>query len=245
MKAGADDFVARGFLARLAAAVEREIRAVSAREVEPIGRFADGAAHDFDELLTDIVGNTEVLLARVDSGDPLRENLEEISRAAERAAGLAHQLLALSHRTVADPDAAVPEPAVLRVSVETPPLPVPPGSETVLLVEEEVGVRGLCRKLLEAHGYYVLDASGGEQAIELATRFPGPIDLLLSDVVMPGSDGPRVAERVRQIRPEARVLFLAGDSDVVPARVCASSALIQMPFTPQALALRVREALAG
>jgi len=245
MKAGADDFVARGFLARLAAAVDREVRSVSARQVEPIGRFAHGAALDFEELLNGIVRNTEALLAQVGSEDPLREHLEEISRSAERAAALARQLLALSGRPMAAPNTNTKEPEPPAPAVETSPLPIPPGSETVLLVEEEVGVRGLCRKLLEANGYYVLDASGGDQAIELATRFPGPIDLLLTDVVMPGSDGPRVAERVRQIRPEARVLFLAGDSDAGPARISADRALIQMPFTPQALALRVREALAG
>jgi DNA-binding response OmpR family regulator len=245
MKAGADDFVARGFLARLPAAVDREMRAASARKWEPIGRFADGAALDFDELLSGIAGHTKALLALVGSRDSVREHLEEISRAAERASALADQLLVLSGRPRPTREATAPGPAVPLVSEETPSLPIPAGSETVLLVEEEVGVRGLCRKLLEAHGYYVLDASGGEQAVELATRFPGPIDLLLTDVVMPGSDGSRVAERVRQIRPEARVLFLSGESDAAPARTFADTSLIQMPFTPQALALRVREALAG
>jgi len=119
------------------------------------------------------------------------------------------------------------------------------GSETVLLVEDEEGVRRLSRKLLEAHGYEVLEASGGDQALELATRFPGEIHLLLTDIVMPGLDGTEVASRIQQLRPGIRVLYMSGYSEGVPAQLAVESALLQKPFTPQALARRVREALAS
>jgi PAS domain S-box-containing protein len=130
------------------------------------------------------------------------------------------------------PAAAPPRPA---------PGPTPRGWETVLLVDDEDAVRGVVREALKLSGYEVLEARGGAQAVELAAAHQAAIHLVLSDVVMPGLDGPETARRVLELHPEARVLFMSGhpraDGDASPA------ALLQKPVSPDALARRVREVL--
>jgi two-component system, cell cycle sensor histidine kinase and response regulator CckA len=119
------------------------------------------------------------------------------------------------------------------------------GAETVLLVEDEEGVRRLSRKLLEAYGYRVLEASTGSDAIALAERYPGPIHLMLTDIVMPGMDGPAVASRIQPLRPQMKVLYMSGYSEAEAERLAAVAPLLQKPFTPEILARRVRETLAS
>ncbi|HEX3135334.1 MAG TPA: PAS domain S-box protein, partial [Planctomycetota bacterium] len=87
------------------------------------------------------------------------------------------------------------------------------GSETILLVEDDEGVRGLAKDTLEASGYTVLAVSNGQEAIEISEHYPKPIELLLTDVVMPGLGGREVAERVKQQRPTIKVLFMSGYTD--------------------------------
>jgi two-component system cell cycle sensor histidine kinase/response regulator CckA len=120
------------------------------------------------------------------------------------------------------------------------------GSETVLLVEDEDVVRGLARQILEQEGYSVLEASRGEEALSLCAAYEQPIQLLLTDVVMPETSGKEVADRLRTLRPEIKVLFMSGYTDeaivhhgVLDAKV----EFIQKPFTPVALARKVREVI--
>jgi DNA-binding NtrC family response regulator len=123
---------------------------------------------------------------------------------------------------------------------------VPRGSETILLVEDEDIVRGLARQILEQAGYNVLDARGGEEAIRLCRERRGPIDLLLTDIVMPETSGKEVAERLTRLRPATRVLYMSGYTDdaIVHHGVLDSDVeFIQKPFTPIALARKVREVL--
>jgi len=122
----------------------------------------------------------------------------------------------------------------------------PRGSETILLVEDEDVVRGLARKILEQAGYYVLDARGGEDAIRLCHDLPGPIHLLLTDVVMPEQSGKEIAQCLQKLRPSTRVLYMSGYTDdaIVHHGVLDSNVeFIQKPFTPLALARKVREVL--
>src|SRR5262249_45004768 len=84
------------------------------------------------------------------------------------------------------------------------------GRETVLLVEDEDAVRVLVRLVLGPQGYRVVEARNGNEALALAERHDGPIDLLISDVVMPGLSGPDLAGRLADRRPGLRVLFLSG-----------------------------------
>jgi PAS domain S-box-containing protein len=120
------------------------------------------------------------------------------------------------------------------------------GPETILLVEDEDVVRRLVSKTLERSGFTVLDASRGEEALALAQRHPGQIDLLLTDVVMPGMSGPAVAERLALLWPGTKVLFMSGYTGGRLEHhgiVEADAAFIEKPFTLSALVRRVREIL--
>jgi two-component system cell cycle sensor histidine kinase/response regulator CckA len=123
---------------------------------------------------------------------------------------------------------------------------LPRGSETVLLVEDEKGVRELAREYLELTGYTVIAAEDGHTALELAAMHVGPIQLLMTDVVMPGISGRELAGRVKTIRPEIKVLFMSGYTDQAVVRhgiLDTDAALLQKPFTMAALAAKLREIL--
>jgi CheY-like chemotaxis protein len=120
-----------------------------------------------------------------------------------------------------------------------------PGSGTILLVEDEDVVRELARRVLERQGYTVLTCANGGEAIEVAETDDRRIDLLLTDVVMPGLRGYEVAQRVAASRPEIKILYMSGYAEdaLVGRAQINGSALIEKPFAIDALAKRVREAL--
>lgn len=120
------------------------------------------------------------------------------------------------------------------------------GSETILVAEDEDGVRSLTREVLEKYGYTVLEAANGEDALRVAEGHRGPLDLLLSDVVMPRMGGPELAQALLAKHPELRVLYMSGYTDHPMVRrgvVNAGVAFLQKPFTPTVLVARVREVL--
>ena len=121
------------------------------------------------------------------------------------------------------------------------------GSETILLVEDEKGVRELAREYLASSGYTVIEAEDGHTALELAAMHVGQIHLLLTDVVMPGISGRELAERVSQIRPGIKIIYMSGYTDqaVVHHGILRNDAvLLQKPFTLMTLAGKLREMLA-
>ena len=373
-----------------------------AQKMEAVGQLAGGVAHDFNNLLTAILGNNDLLAGEIGTTQPhVGEALDEIRRAAERAAGLTRQLLAFSRRQVLEPTIldlgdlvaktsgllrrligedielstrmghgawqvradrgqieqvlmnlavnardAMPTGGKLTIEIdrmhvdcaytgrhgeirpgryvmlavtdaghgmnaetqarifepffttkepgkgtglglstvygivkqsggdiwvysepgrgttfkvllphvdETPqveaPVPAtvaPCGIETVLLVEDEAGVRSLARKILVRSGYTVIEASTGEQALERAAHFDGSIDVIVADCVMPGLSGPALADRLITTRPEAKVLFMSGYTDHAAIRhglVRPGAMFLQKPFTPDGLAASVRRTL--
>jgi signal transduction histidine kinase/CheY-like chemotaxis protein len=118
------------------------------------------------------------------------------------------------------------------------------GMATVLLAEDEEGVRQLAIEALERRGYRVLPAASGEEALTLARAYDGTIHLLLSDVVMPGIKGPELADRMRALRPGIRVLLMSGyAADVVTADDLRGAMLLAKPFSPAALVKAVRASL--
>ena len=122
----------------------------------------------------------------------------------------------------------------------------PHGSETILLVEDEEGVRDLTREILETSGYRVLEARHGAEALRVGEQHPGPVHLLVSDVVMPQMDGRELADRLRALRPDLRVLFMSGytaDALGHHSALDPGTNLLPKPFSPDALARRVREVL--
>jgi signal transduction histidine kinase/CheY-like chemotaxis protein len=126
------------------------------------------------------------------------------------------------------------------------PAPALSGSETILIAEDEMSVRGLARRILESSGYLVLAAANGEEALRVASSHEGPIHLLLTDVVMPGMSGPELAERLAQHRNESRVLFMSGYTDSAMLHhglLKGGLSYLAKPFSPSALKRRVRETL--
>jgi nitrogen-specific signal transduction histidine kinase/CheY-like chemotaxis protein len=119
----------------------------------------------------------------------------------------------------------------------------PTGSETILLVEDEEAVRAYAARILSEQGYIVLEAPGGAAALALVAAHPGPIDLLVTDVVMPGLQGHQLAERLSDIRPGLRVLYVSGftESSVVDQGVVGEGiAFLPKPYTVDALGRAVR-----
>jgi PAS domain S-box-containing protein len=120
------------------------------------------------------------------------------------------------------------------------------GSEKILLVEDDDVVRGLARRILEQAGYHVLEASGGEEAIRLFAAQSEPVDLLLTDVVMPETSGKEVADRLCKLLPGLKVVFMSGYTEeaIVHHGVLDSNVqFIQKPFTPTRLVRTVRREL--
>jgi len=378
--------------------LEEQLRQTT--KMEAVGRLAGGIAHDFNNLLTAIQGYGELALSRLEPGDPQRWELEEIQRAAERAAALTRQLLTFGRRGLLQPQAVdvnavvsdvemmlrrligedvelvtdldpglgtvradaghveqvlmnlavnardamrdggrleiatrsvdraperiareldlAPGPYVVvavsdtgcgmspetqerifepffttkgagegtglgpatvygivrqsggHIAVESAPgkgstfriwlpvggepmeriepprpEPLPAAAETVLLVEDDESVRTMVCRVLEQQGYSVLEAATGEEALEIAVERGDEIDLVFTDVVMPGMGGVELVEHVRAMRPELDVIFMSGYAEGISRRgtLDPTAPFLQKPFTPSTLAQVVRRTL--
>jgi two-component system cell cycle sensor histidine kinase/response regulator CckA len=374
------------------------------QKMEAVGRLAGGVAHDFNNLLTVIKGYTELMLEHFGESDPLRNELDEIRKAADRAAALTRQLLAFSRQQVLAPkvldlntvvsnmdkllrrllgadidlqtrldpqigrikaDPSQIEQVIMNLAVNArdampiggkltiltanvdldegfvrehvgarpgsyvmvsvadtgvgmseevrqrifepffttkeagkgtglglstvygivkqsggyvwvaselgfgtdfrvylprvdatadpgvsrqKPVDVFFGNETVLLVEDEDGVRALVRQVLQKHGYRVLEARNGGEALLHCERYEGEIELLLTDVVLEQMSGPELAKRLLTLRPQMKVLFISGytdDSVLKSGDLGPGTAFLQKPFTTEALAKKIRHVLNG
>ncbi|MFH1742854.1 MAG: response regulator [bacterium] len=379
-----------------------EQQLIQAQKMEAVGRLAGGIAHDFNNVLMVVTGYSEFVLRKLREDDPMREDVEEIKKAGERAATLTRQLLAFSRRQVLQPETlnlntliadmdkmlrhligedievlttlcpdlgqvkvdpgqieqvimnlainardampqggkiimetanvdldedytrghagASPGPHVMLalsdtgcgMDAETRERVFEPffttkekgkgtglglstvygivkqsggciylysepgkgatfkiylprveeatesakpkrtstgsyrGTETILLVEDEEVVRNLVSRMLKEHGYTVLEASSGSEALQMCARREGPIHLLVTDVVMPGMSGRDLSERLSSERPEIKVLYMSGytDNAIVQHGVLEEGVhFLQKPIMPEALARKVREVL--
>jgi two-component system cell cycle sensor histidine kinase/response regulator CckA len=120
------------------------------------------------------------------------------------------------------------------------------GTETILVAEDEEQVRDVVRRTLEQRGFSVLVACNGHEAIELGGAHPGPIHLLLTDVVMPGLSGRQLADRLSPLRPSMKIVYMSGYTENALASHDAGDArlvLLPKPFTPEALLRKVRDTL--
>jgi PAS domain S-box-containing protein len=122
------------------------------------------------------------------------------------------------------------------------------GTETILVVEDQDDVRGLVMAVLGEFHYQTLEASSGAEALQMVESHHGPIDLMLTDVIMPGMTGKQTADRLKVLRPEMKVLYMSGHADEVIARrgkLDPGIDYIAKPFTPEALARKIRSVLGG
>ncbi len=393
--------VALSFLRDITQQKKLEEELIQSRKMEAIGRLAGGVAHDFNNLLSVIIGYSHLLLSRPGSGAPFSKEIDEIRRAADRAADLTRQLLAFSRKQLLQPrvvslndivtgmtnslrrlvredieltsclegglppvlvDPVQVEQVILNlavnardamphggkliigtkavdlpesfarehphlvpggyvelyvsdtgigmekgiipkifepffttkeqgkgtglglasvegivsqsrghVSVESEPgrgttfrilLPeveqaprearksvpeyAPGARETILIVEDEPAVRSLVRQVLDSDGFAVLTACDGAEGLRVSREYRGRIRLVVTDVVMPGIDGPALAEEIRRDRPGIKVLFMTGYSADAIGRdgiLKEGAELIEKPFTPSDFAGKVRKVL--
>jgi two-component system cell cycle sensor histidine kinase/response regulator CckA len=143
------------------------------------------------------------------------------------------------------PEAGDPEEAPSRTGTGPGTLR---GLETILLTEDEESVRALIRGILGSAGYTVLEAKTGTEALAIATRHPGSIHLLVTDVVMPGMNGPELVQLLAHVRPDMKVLYMSGYTDeaIGPLGVLDGGApFLAKPFTAERFSKKVREVLAG
>ena len=133
---------------------------------------------------------------------------------------------------------------------EQPPISAPapqPKPETILVVEDEAGIRSLVRKILRRQGYEILEAANGPEAIEICREHASKIDLLISDVVMPGMSGRDLVEQLKRRGWRMRVLYVSGftdDPSIYSGTLAPGTAFLQKPFTLGSLLEKVKEVLA-
>jgi CheY-like chemotaxis protein len=129
-----------------------------------------------------------------------------------------------------------------------PALPAGRADGTVLLVEDEEAVRRLARRVLEGVGYRVLVAANGAEALQVAQQHMGRLDLMVTDVIMPGMSGQELSARLRAMRPELPILYVSGYTDdaiLQHGTLLPNTGFLQKPFSPAVLAQRVQDALKG
>ena len=142
--------------------------------------------------------------------------------------------------------ASVGEAAMAQAPVRVEPKAVEPGTETVLLVEDEANLRYLARQFLEKQGYTVIEAADGAVAMQIAVAHEGVIHLLLTDVIMPGMNGRELAQRISEIRPNVKILYMSGYTENVVGQdgtLDPGVRLLQKPFNLRDLKTTVREVL--
>ncbi|RMD94375.1 MAG: PAS domain S-box protein [Calditrichaeota bacterium] len=138
------------------------------------------------------------------------------------------------------------EEAEQEVEPEKPAVVSLQGTETILVVEDEELLRELARRVLARHGYTVLDASNGGEALLICEKHQGPIHLLLTDVVLPRMNGRELADRLLRLRPQMKVIYMSGytnDAILENGLLSMETHFIQKPFTADFLAQKVREVL--
>lgn len=208
----------------------------------------ESMAHDLNDLLTIINGYSDLLLKQLEPGDA-REQVASIRQAGARAAEINRRLVGLARP--GQPGAEFSENGAAESAVRPPAQTVvlenqPGGTETILLVDDQGDVGRVTGTVLRRFGYNVLTVLDAEQALAQAADYAGPIHLLITDIVLPSSNGRELASRVVASRPEIKVLYVSG----YPRKNLESRKLLEKgapflakPFRPDALAAAVRGAL--
>jgi CheY-like chemotaxis protein len=212
-------------------------------ELEAIGRIVGGIAHDFNNLLTAIKGTAQLVLHDLAPDDPVRAELAVLETAADRAARLTKQLLALGRGA--------------REATAVPAMLTPPTTHdavttdddgpkcTILLVEDDEGVRTFASRALQRLGHRVLEVTTADAAFELIAQTPDPIHLVLADIVMPGMSGRELAVRLSIERPDLRLLLMSGHGEEAASFEAQQDDVpfLPKPFSMNRLAASIRRAV--
>lgn len=239
------------------------IRAIERRRVEEehadigwrsgIGETALGVRHEINNPLASLMLNLEML--KEGGHEDGKELLNEIEVAAKRIAAVVRRLEglktpqripAIGGEAMVDLSGDKGERAgPNRKSAGSDGRDGASSGRTILLVDDEESVRAIVTKILSRHGHNVLEAEHGADALRLAAGYEGPIDLLITDMYMPGLRGPEILEKLRPSRPAVKVLFMSGygDEDVARSGVEPDSGFLRKPFTVQELSDAVSRSL--
>jgi PAS domain S-box-containing protein len=229
-------------------------------KMDAIGKLASGVAHDFNNLLTVILGFGELITADVSMPDQRRKDLDEIMKAARRASGLTKQLLAFSRQQVLNP-APVDVNGLItdmtgmlgRLIGEHIEIALVLATNLPLVVADRgqleqvvMNLIELSKRILENTGYRVLEAADGDAAEAVFANHDDQIDLVVTDVVMPGCCGPELLSRLQVQAPALRVLYMSGyteQSAAQKAGIDRGLPFVQKPFTAVEFLRQVRDAL--
>ena len=212
-------------------------------ELEAIGRIVGGIAHDFNNLLTAIKGTAQLVLHDLAPDDPVRAELAILENAADRAARLMKQLLALGHGARDVSATPMLTPATTHDAITTDPDDGP--KCTILLVEDDEGVRTFASRALQRLGHRVLEATTADAAFELIAQTTDPIHLVLADIVMPGMSGRELAVRLSIERPDLRLLLMSGHGEEAASFEAQHDTVpfLPKPFSMDRLAASIRRAV--
>ncbi|HEY2735291.1 MAG TPA: ATP-binding protein, partial [Polyangiales bacterium] len=137
----------------------------------------------------------------------------------------------------------VHDPVLTGRSAKTLPPLETRGHEVVMVVDDDASLRTLCCRALKERGYTVLEAETPAEALSFSTKYSGRIDAVVTDVVMPGTTGPELIDELLRARPELRVLYMSGYADHDLLHALEGSHCLEKPFTPEALARKLRQVL--
>lgn len=214
------------------------------REAEAERTQLAAIADEFNGVLATIVGFADLLLRDLGPGDSLsRRDAMEIRRAADRATQMTAQLAPIQAQPVQPRPDPQPDHQPDALGPDAPPAT---GTETVLLLEDDAAVRVLTQSVLQQSGYTVLAAADPGEALTLALEYRGAIDLLVTDLVLPGMSGPQLARQLAAIGCAERVLYISSAEAISEPRRETSAPdidLLPRPFTADGLARRVRALL--
>jgi len=211
--------------------VPQRDRGLYDEELEAITQVAGKLAHDFNNLLMAILGAAELAVCEIPDDSPAQEDLGTIIEAAKEARDLTTQLLTFAQHPTSNEASARADSVNAEAS----------GAETIMVVDDKATVRRIARRILAKHGYTVIEARDGAEALHLVARATRPIDLVVSDVMMPMMGGRELAARLAQVHPECAILLVSGYAG--SEALADGIAFLQKPFTAEALVATVRATL--
>ncbi len=221
------------------AELEQEAGARS-HDPEGLGHFAGSIAHDLNNLLVGILGNSGLALMDLSAYSPCRPLIQEVETAAQRAAELTNQMLTFTGKA---PAAAAPVPSAGAPVSATKAWR---GSGLVLVVDDERMVRSLARRVLEKFGFRVMTAQDGLKALEIFRPHRAEFVAVLLDVTMPNLDGAETLHEMRRLRPDVKVILSSGYDEREATRKITRddvTAFLHKPYLPVELVERMREVL--